>query len=159
MNAFAQLHMQSSLNGCYVDMQSNAALSATSRKTGLNQYKRQLAETRAVLFQKRAMQMISGDESQQAEARRESVLKRVTREFWTNFVVRGEDTAMLRHLQSKLREEFGQDLQFYYPPGDVQMSILRDKENGPEPVEPHIHAAIVNRAWQLARDLVASHML
>lgn len=158
MNAFAQLHMQSSLNGCYVDMQPTA-LAATSRKTGLDQYKRQLAETRAVLFQKRAMQMISGDESQQAEARRESVLKRVTREFWTNFVVRGEDTAMLRHLQSKLREEFGQDLQFYYPPGDVQMSILREKEGVPEPVEPHIHAAIVNRAWQLARDLVASHML
>ena len=132
--------------------------SKTNRKTGLNQYKRQLVETRTILFQKKALQMVKGDESSQADARRASVLKRVTREFWTNFVVRGEDTAMLRHLQESLRNEFGQDLQFYYPPGDVQMIILKDGENGPEPVEPGVHASIVNRAWQLARDLVASHM-
>ena len=156
MNAYAQLHMQSSMSGVYADMQ--VSPSALTRRTGLSQYKRQLAETRTILFQKRAMQMISGDENQQAEARRQSVLKRVTREFWTNFVVRGEDTAMLRHLQSKLREEFGQDLQFYYPPGDVQMTILHETEEGPEEVKPQVHAAIVNRAWQLARELVSSHM-
>jgi len=156
MNAFTQLHMQS-LGEAYADMQPGEA-SAVSRRTGLKQYKKQLIETRSVLFQKHAMQMISGNETEQAEARRQSVLKRVTREFWTNFVVRGEDTAMLRHLQTKLREEFGADLQFYYPPGDVQMIILHDSEDGAKPVEPHIHAAIVNRAWQLARDLVASHM-
>lgn len=105
------------------------------------------------------MQMISGDESARAEARRQAVLKRVTREFWTNFVVRGEETEMLHHLQNKLREEFGQDLQFYYPPGDVQMTILHDSKDGPKPVEPHTHAAIVNRAWQLAREVVSSHMM
>ena len=156
MNAFAQLHMQASLNGTYADMQ--CFTPAATRRAGLGQYKRQLAETRAILFQKRAMQMVSGDSTAQADARRESVLKRVTREFWTNFVVKGEETAMLSHLQDSLRKEFGEDLQFYYPPGDVHMVILHDGEEGPEPVEPHVHAAIVNRAWQMARELVASHM-
>ncbi|MBQ7738907.1 MAG: hypothetical protein IJT59_04575 [Desulfovibrionaceae bacterium] len=157
MNAYAQLHMQAALNGTYADMQ-NQYNSKANRKAGLDQYKRQLVETRTILFQKRALQMVTGDESSQVDARRAAVLKRVTREFWTNFVVRGEDTAMLRHLQESLRNEFGRDLQFYYPPGDVQMIILKDGENGPEPVEPGLHASIVNRAWQLARDLVASHM-
>ncbi|MBQ7585950.1 MAG: hypothetical protein IJU40_06870 [Desulfovibrionaceae bacterium] len=157
MSAFSQLHMQASLNSTYADMQPNYN-SQANRKTGLDQYKRQLVETRTVLFQKRAMQMVSGDESQQAEARRACVLRRVTREFWTNFVVKGEDTAMLRHLQASLRQEFGHDLQFYYPPGDVQMVILHEGDNGPEPVEAGMHATIVNRAWQLARDLVSSHM-
>ncbi|MCR4667182.1 MAG: hypothetical protein K5657_07800 [Desulfovibrio sp.] len=156
MNAFAQLHMQASLSDSYVDMASQAPM--LSKRSGLDQYKRQLAETRAVLFQKRALQMLQGSETEQAKARREAVLKRVTREFWTNFVVRGEETAMLKHLQESLREEFGSDLQFYYPPGDVQMVILREKGASCEPVEPSVHAAIVNRAWQLARDLVASHM-
>ena len=156
MNAYAKLHMQSSMSDNYVDM--SAVPTSIARKSGLDQYKRQLAETRAVLFQKRAMQMLSGSEGDQAEARREAVLKRVTREFWTNFVVRGEETAMLKHLQEALRQEFGSDLQFYYPPGDVQMVILREKGDSCEEVEPHVHAAIVNRAWQLARDLVASHM-
>ena len=157
MNAFAQLHMQASLDGTYADMQPNYN-SQSYRTSRLNQYKRQLVETRTVLFQKKAMQMVSGDETEQSEARRACVLRRVTREFWTNFVVKGEDTAMLRHLQSKLRQEFGKDLQFYYPPGDVQLIILHDGKDGPEPVESGLHAAIVNRAWQLARDLVASHM-
>lgn len=157
MNAFTQLHMQS-LGGAYSDLQPPADSVSTSSRTGLKQYKKQLIETRSVMFQKHAMKMLTGDESEQIEARRQAVLKRVTREFWTNFVVRGEDTAMLRHLQQKLRDEFGEDLQFYYPPGDVQMMILHDTEDGLKPVEPHIHAAIVNRAWQLARDLVASHM-
>ena len=159
MNAFAQLHMQATLNNSYIDMQPSCTQNAVYRKSGLDQYKRQIAETRAVLFQKRAMQMVSGNEQEQAEARRASVLRRVTREFWTNFVVKGEDTAMLRHLQESLREEFGKDLQFYYPPGDVQMVILHEGDDGLEPVSPGVHATIVNRAWQLARDLVASHMV
>ena len=157
MNAFTQLHMES-IGGPYA----NGATSDPSSfycKSSLGQYKKQIIETRAIMFQKHAMQMISGDASDRAEARRQAVLKRVTREFWTNFVVRGEETEILHHLQSKLREEFGQDLQFFYPPGDVQMTILHDTEDGPKPVEPHVHAAIVNRAWQLAREVVASHMM
>ncbi|MBQ7617616.1 MAG: hypothetical protein IJS50_01950, partial [Desulfovibrio sp.] len=65
---------------------------------------------------------------------------------------------MLKHLQARLREEFGQDLRFYYPPGDVQMTILHDTGSGYEEVKPQLHATIVNRAWQIARELVASHM-
>lgn len=159
MNSFAQLHMQAAVGNTYMDMQPISPRSVQYRRSGLDQYKRQLAETRAVLYQKRAMQMLTGDENQQAEARRASVLRRVTREFWTNFVVKGEETAMLKHLQKSLREEFGQDLQFYYPPGDVQMIILHEGKEGLEPVDASMHASIVNRAWQLARDLVASHMV
>ena len=155
MNAFAQLHMQS-IGGPYADQSDSSALSC---RTGVNKYKKQLIETRTLMFHKHAMQMIRGDDSERIEARRQAVLKRVTREFWTNFVVRGEETAMLHHLQAKLREEFGQDLQFYYPPGDVQMTILHDSAEGPKPVEPQEHAAIVNRAWQLAREVVSSHMI
>ena len=66
---------------------------------------------------------------------------------------------MLRHLQSRLREEFGHDLQFYYPPGDVQMVIMRDGEDGAQPVSVNEQTAIVNRAWQLARELVRAHMV
>lgn len=128
------------------------------RQAGLNKYKRQVAETRTMLFQMQAMKLMSGGEDKTAAARRDYVLKRVTREFWTNFVVRGEETAMLKTLQNTLREEFGQDLQFFYPPGDTQMIILHEGENGLEPVSPHKQAVIVNRAWQIARDLVAEHM-
>lgn len=157
MNALAQLHMQASLNGTYADMLPNQD-SEANLKSGLNQYKRQIVAMRTILYHKRALQMVTGDNKEQREARRASVLRRVTREFWTNFVAKGEDTAMLRHLQEKLKAEFGSDLQFYYPPGDVEMIILHDGKNGPEPVEKGMHAAIINRAWQIARDLVASHM-
>ena len=157
MNAYAALHMHAALNGPYADMTPTCE-SQAYLKSGLNQYKRQLVETRTILFLRKILEMIQGSEKQQADARRASVLRRVTREFWTNFVVKGEETAMLHHLQESLRKEFGQDLQFYYPPGDVQMIILHDGEEGPEPVNANLHATIVNRAWQLARELVASHM-
>ncbi|MBQ9452123.1 MAG: hypothetical protein IJU65_02370 [Desulfovibrio sp.] len=150
MNLAHDLHMNAVLNSPYA---TNAY-----RKAGLNTYKRQLAETRTTLFQIQALKLISGGEDRGAEARRDFVLKRVTREFWTNFVVRGEETAMLSTLQASLREEFGDDLQFFYPPGDTQMMILHEGEHGLEPVEANTQALIINRAWQIARDLVAEHM-
>lgn len=156
MDAYTQLHMQS-LAGAYAEYAPDGTPSQHVRSS-IKQYKKQFVETRTLAFQKNTFEMITGKNPERAEARRQAVLKRVTREFWTNFVVKGEETAMLKHLQAQLREEFGQDLQFYYPPGDVQMKILHDSEDGPKAVEPHVHAAIVNRAWKIARDLVESHM-
>ncbi|MBO4300047.1 MAG: hypothetical protein J5861_00435 [Desulfovibrio sp.] len=151
MNLTPELHMAAVMNSPY-------ATRGTSRQAGLNKYKRQLAETRTTLFQMQAMKLISGGVDKTAAARRDFILKRVTREFWTNFVVRGEETTMLRTLQTSLREEFGQDLQFFYPPGDTQMMILHEGEQGLEPVAANKQAVIINRAWQIARDLVAEHM-
>lgn len=159
LNASTQLHMAGVLASPYADMRPPVQATPAYRQSGLNKYKRQLAETRAVLYQMEAMKMVSGEApGANADMRREMVLKRVTREFWTNFVVRGEETRTLRALQQSLRREFGDDLQFFYPPGDIHMVILHDGEDGPEPVEPRLQAAIINRAWQLARDLVARHM-
>lgn len=132
--------------------------SSGSVKSGITQYRQQLAETRSLLFQQEALRMVSAEPLKDAQARREFVLKRVTREFWTNFCVRGQDSAMLQHLQAALRGEFGEDLQFFYPPGGIHMTILHNGPAGPEPVSPEVQASIVNRAWKLARDLVASHM-
>ncbi|MBE6440999.1 MAG: hypothetical protein J6N67_03885 [Desulfovibrio sp.] len=151
MNIAPELHMAAVMSSPY-------ARNGAYRQAGLNKYKRQLAETRTTLFQIQALKLLSGDADKNAEARREFILKRVTREFWTNFVVRGEETGMLLKLQSCLREEFGDDLQFFYPPGDTQMIILHEGEHGPEPVAPGRQACIINRAWQIARDLVAEHM-
>lgn len=129
-----------------------------SRRTGINQYRQQQAETRTLLFQQLSLRMVSSVPEKDISARREFVLKRVTREFWTNFCIRGQESAMLHHLQSAIRAEFGEDIQFFYPPGDVQLVILHDGPFGPEEVSPQIQTSIVNRAWQLAQELVAAHM-
>ena len=158
---FTQMHMAAMTHGRYADMRPPADASPAYRQSGLSKYRRQLAETRSVLYQMEALKLVTSDggEAEKAAAqRREMVLKRVTREFWTNFVVRGEETTTLKLLQGCLRREFGEDLQFYYPPGDIHMIILHEGENGPEPVSPQMQAAIVNRAWQMARKLVAAHM-
>lgn len=151
MNIAPELHMAAVMGSRY-------AQNSAYRQAGLKTYKRQAAETRTTLFQMQALKLLSDGANTSAEARRNFILKRVTHEFWTNFVVRGEETAMLQTLQRSLREEFGTDLQFVYPPGDTQLMILHDGEDGPEPVSPTTQAIIVNRAWQIARDLVAEHM-
>ena len=99
------------------------------------------------------------DVKAQARSRRDAVLQRVTREFWTNLVTRGEDTAMLRHLQARIREEYGDDISFSYQPGETYVVVMHEGENGPEPVGPQKQTAIMSRAWKITREIVASHMI
>ena len=80
-----------------------ATVYSRAGQEGLSRYRKSITEGRRQDLQRQAMTLMSNpgvDVKEQARHRRDAVLQRVTREFWTNLVTRGEDTAMLRHLQA-----------------------------------------------------------
>ncbi len=139
-----------------------ATVYSRAGQEGLSRYRKSITEGRRQDLQRQAMTLMSNpgvDVKEQARHRRDAVLQRVTREFWTNLVTRGEDTAMLRHLQAKIREEYGDDISFSYQPGETYVVVMHEGENGPEPVGPQKQTAIMSSAWKITREIVASHMI
>ena len=133
--------------------------SVYSTRSIIDQYKKQLVETRTLLFHQQNLRMISENALADPEEKRLFVIKRVARELWTNFCVRGYETPMLQHLHTKLRNEYGEDLQFYYLPGSTELIIMKKNENEMIPLERMEQVNLVNRAWQISQEVVSSYTI
>lgn len=128
-----------------------------SMRSSIGEYKKQLVETRTLLYHQQNLRMISKEELIDPLEKKRFVIKRVARELWTNFCVRGQDTPMLQHLHTSLREEFGEDLQFHYLPGSIELIIMRQGEKEMEPLERMEQVSLINRAWQISQEVVSSY--
>jgi hypothetical protein len=65
---------------------------------------------------------------------------------------------MLRYLCQCLCAEYGQDMEFHHQPGGYELIILRKTEDGLVPVSDREKQDIVNRAWEIALEVVAGHV-
>ncbi len=132
----------------------------TPPKQALHKYHKQLITSRTTAFHKHNMQLMGyGTPEEEQADRRNEVVKMVARELWTNFIARGEKTAMLDYLHENLRKEFGDDLDFAYEANGFELQIFRKNEKGNALVNQKERISIVNRAWQLAAELVESFTL
>ncbi len=129
---------------------------AYSARLGINKYKKQVLDTRIANYHRRSVSALRTT-FQAAEEQRLSVIRRVAPQLWTNFCVQGQETHMLSYLHEKLREEFGEDLEFLYIPDCIEVMICRILDDEVKPVEPLEKITILNKAWQLAKDLVDSY--
>lgn len=102
-----------------------ANVPAYSKKSSIAVYKKQLVETRTLIYYQQHLRMLSDKEKKDPEAKRRFVIKRVARELWTNFCVRGQETPMLHFLHEALRKAYNEDLKFYYKPGSIELMIMR----------------------------------
>lgn len=132
-------------------------LPSYSQRPSLDKYKKQLVETRTLIYHQQNLRMLSGKEKTDPIAKRSFIVKKVARELWTNFCVRGQETPMLAHLHSHLRKEYGEDLQFFYLAGSIELVIMRQGEEEMEAIDKLEHINIVNRAWQISQDVVDSY--
>lgn len=128
-----------------------------STRSILDKYKKQLVETRTLIYHQQNLRMLSDKEQTDPVAKKSFVIKKVARELWTNFCVRGQETPMLQHLRSNLRKEYGEDLQFHYLPGSIELVIMKQGEEKMEVVSKVEQITIVNRAWQISQDVVGSY--
>lgn len=132
----------------------------TSVRRVFTQYRKQLVASRTLAFHQQTLHMLSRDEERaDPEAKRDMVIKRVARELWMNFSVRGEDTPMFRHLCAQLRTEYGADFEFCYQPGSIDLMILQRTESGLVSVNSQQRLDMINRAWKIALEVVASYVV
>ncbi len=140
-----------------------AALAITSAnqnsaKEGLSKYRNQLMHTRIANYHQYTMRTV--DQSRKsAEETRRKVVRKVARELWINFCVRGQETPMLEYLHRNLRDEFGEDLEFFYMPNAIEVLVCRNIDGEVSQVDKLEKVHIINHAWQLAQDLVDSYTL
>ncbi|MDR1777632.1 MAG: hypothetical protein LBR31_07385 [Desulfovibrio sp.] len=124
----------------------------------LMQYQKNLVTSRLMSFHQETLNLMEKEQCRNPEAKRQLVIRRVARDLWTNFTVRGEDTPMLRHLCQRLCCEYGEELRFQHQPGGYELIILRRTDEGFKPVSGSEKIDMVNRAWKIALDVVSSYV-
>lgn len=128
------------------------------KKTSIHQYEKQLVETRTMIYHKQTRRLLTREGMNNPEARKAFVISRVARELWTNFCIRGEETPMLAHLQKELCRIFNAKLHFLYIPGSIELVISKEEGDTTVPLSRDEHYAIVNKAWEICQEVVASYM-
>lgn len=128
-------------------------------KSSIHQYEKQLVETRTMIYHKQTRRLLSKEELKDPQARKAFVIARVARELWTNFCIRGQETPMLRHLQTELCKIFNAKLHFLYLPGSIELIISKEVNDTLVNVSREEHLAVVNKAWDICQEVVASYMI
>ncbi len=130
-----------------------------TRKSALKQYNKQLVQSRSVMYHQHNLRMLAENVITKPEEQRLFVIRKVARELWTNFCVRGQQSPMLDYLHEKLREMYNEDLQFSYKPGTTELIIMRHSEDKLIAVSKEEKVEMVNSAWKLAQEIVAKYTL
>lgn len=128
------------------------------KKTSIHQYEKQLVETRTMIYHKQTRRLLTGEELKDPTARKAFVISRVARELWTNFCIRGDETAMLAHLQSELCRFFNAKLHFLYIPGSIELVISKEEGETTVPLSREEHYQVINKAWEICQEVVASYI-
>lgn len=126
----------------------------------LHQDDRQLVTARRMARYRHALRTTKGEEPTLPEAmKRQIMVNRVARELFENLLFTGSDSLMVQEVQKELVQEFGDSLVFQYPPGSLEMVILRKTPEGMEEVSPRFRVDVLERAWALTLAKVDETML
>ncbi len=124
----------------------------------LHQYGRQLVTSRRLA---RYHQMLrQGVESEMTpEVRRRLLVERVARELFENLLFTGSDNPVVQEVRKELAHTVGEDLVFRYPPGQLDLSITRETDDGPEELTPDEKTRVLAQVWKIILARVDATML
>lgn len=124
-------------------------------------YGRQLTTARRLARHFRSLAMAGAEEDARAarEAKRKALVDHVAREVVENLLVTGCDTPLVRDIKQRLERETGQELEFTYPPGELEMALFRRADSGPEEIIGEEKHRILNLLWTLTLAMVDDTML
>ena len=127
----------------------------------LLQYGRQMTTARRLARHRQAMRLACGwQEEPSPEEKRKLMVSRVTGEIVENLLLTGSDNPVVREVKNRLNEALGEELVFHYPPGELDMVILRnDENNGHKEVSPEEKGKIMGLLWRIAEATVDETML
>lgn len=127
----------------------------------IRQYHNQMLTSRTLAYRQHARKMALGEKPEiQPEVKRRMLVNRVAREVFTNLLTIGCDNPMVREVREALDKEFGQQFEFCYVPGKLDMLIYRRKpDGGAERVSDNEQTDISSRAWQITLRIIDSYMI
>ncbi len=128
-------------------------------KAAFRQYNKQLVQSRSVMYHQNNLRMLAENVIKKPEEQRLFVIRKVARELWTNFCVRGQESPMLSYLHDKLREKYNEELQFTFKPGTTELIIMRLKDNQYTSLSHEEKVEVVNTAWKLSQEIVSKYTL
>lgn len=129
-----------------------------SKDASMRIYEKQLVNMRSVAYHQHTLRLLNEKPDITPEEKKRFVIKRVARELWTNFCVRGQKSAMLDHLHESLRKEFNNDFQFHYSPGSIELIIMETIDGETKPLDRTDQVNVINKAWEIALSVVTGYI-
>lgn len=94
------------------------------------------------------------------EEKRRQMVARVTGEIVENLLLTGSDNPIVLEVKNRLNTAFGEELFFRYPPGELDIILLRQTEqNGEEELAAEEKERAMNLLWRIAEEVVNETML
>lgn len=127
----------------------------------LLQYGRQLTTARRLARHRQAMRIAGGFQPEPApEEKRKLMVSRVTSEIVENLFLTGSDNPIVLEVKEKLNEALGEEVEFRYPPGELDLLIFHKDEAGEfVEVSPEEKGKIMGVLWNVAEATVNDTML
>ncbi len=127
----------------------------------LRTYGRQLTRARRLARFRHSL-ALAGAEDEVAvskEAKRRSLVERISREIVENLLVSGTENPVVLEIKEQLDAEFNQKFAFQYPPSELDMRIFMETEDGPGEVSAGEKNRILSRLWEITLEKVDGTML
>lgn len=127
----------------------------------LKTYGRQLTSARRLARFRRSLAAAGAEEEITISrlAKRRMLVEQVAREILENLVVTGSENETVQAILAAMREEFGEEFQFRYPPAEIDLQVFRTTEQGPEEVTGPEKQAVFKRLWEITLEQVNDTML
>lgn len=129
-------------------------------RTMLRQYDKQLIAGRRINRYMGTSRAHDGEDSASSlSMKRQAMIERVSREIVENLIFVGSTNPIVQEIKEELEKELHQKLTFTFPAGMMDMQILKDTPNGPQPVSGAELGRILDKLWEITLDKVSATML
>ena len=94
-----------------------------------------------------------------AEARRRVMVEHVARELLENLLFTGSDNPVVQEVRQELDHRLNGRFSFWYPPGEVDVRIIRESPEGPRELSDEERREVLTELWDITLAKVDATML
>ncbi|WP_245588368.1 DVU0524 family FlgM-associated protein [Desulfocurvus vexinensis] len=125
----------------------------------LRTYARQLTSARRLARFRRSLPGADDEATVSRQVKRRLLVEQVSREIVENLVVTGSENQTVQSILTALDSEFGEQLQFQYPPAAIDLQVFRMTDQGPVEVTGPEKQTVFKRLWEITLEKVDDTML
>lgn len=94
-----------------------------------------------------------------AETRRRAMVEHVARELLDNLLFTGSNNPVVEEVRQELNQALGGNYSFWYPPGEIDVHIMRDTAEGRTEVDSEERKRVLATLWEITLAKVDATML
>ncbi len=93
------------------------------------------------------------------ESKRRAMVEHVARELLDNLFFTGSDNPVVAEVRKELDAALGVHYSFWYPPGELDVRIMREDADGRRPVDSEERKRVMTALWDITLAKVDATML